>query len=491
MTIPAEHTKLAKEDETAADAAAAGDLRFLDAVNLYFDNAAKLTKLSAGRLAYMKETEQVMRMTLPFRDGQGKYRSIVAYRAHHSTHMMPVKGGIRISPHVDIQETMALASLMTWKCALVDVPFGGAKGGICIDATAISDLEREKIIRSYVVELSQANMIGAGLDVPAPDMGTGPKEMVWIRDTYKALNHSDVDASACVTGKPIEHGGIRGRLEATGQGVFFVTREFCNNAEQMKRVGLQPGIDGKRVVIQGFGNVGSWSAHFFHEAKAKVTCIIEKDFAVVNDSGIDIPAIRQFNEQHGTIKGFPGATTQTDNISQYLEKDCDVLIPAALEQQINITNASRVKAKIIVEAANGPVTPAASDALAKNGALIIPDLLANAGGVVVSYFEWLKNLAHVRLGRLNRRLEEKRGMALVSALTEKNPGMTDQVKDAIIRGGTESDLAAGGLEDTMTEALNQVIETSKKLDCDFRTAAYVTSIQKVATVEKQRNLLFF
>uniref|UniRef100_A0A6A7G2C4 Glutamate dehydrogenase n=1 Tax=Hirondellea gigas TaxID=1518452 RepID=A0A6A7G2C4_9CRUS len=470
-----------------------GEATFLESVNMYFDRAAALTDLSAGRLEYMKACESVLRITIPFRDSEGKMQTVIAYRAHHSTHRTPVKGGIRMSASVDISETMALASLMTWKCAVVDVPFGGAKGGIRLDGSTVTEAQREKIIRSYALELTQANMIGPGLDVPAPDMGTGPKDMVWIRDTYKSFRHADVDADGCVTGKPLESGGIRGRLEATGQGVYFVGREFMKLEEEVLKTGLTPGVEGKRVIIQGYGNVGSWSAFFYHKADCKVVTIIERDFYLENEDGLDITALREHFDKTGSIQNFPGGKTVTDGDSaKGLENDCDILIPAALEQQINLSNADNIKARLIIEAANGPTTPGAQEILHKKGVVIIPDLLANAGGVVVSYFEWLKNLSHVRFGRLSRRFEERRGATLVKALSSlKSVDLSPEMRQEIIRGATESDFASSGLEDTMIIALGETVDTSKRLGVDLRTAAYVNAITKVAVVEKQRNNIFF
>eukprot|EP01083_Nonionella_stella_P153535 493429_1 len=459
------------------------DTSFLESVNIYFDQAAKLTDIDLGRLENMKATEKVLRTTLPFRDSKGDIHSIVAYRAHHSSHRTPTKGGLRLSPHVDINETMALASLMTWKCAVVDVPFGGAKGGIRIDPTKLSDREREKIIRAYALALCQSSMIGPGLDVPAPDMGSGPKEMVWIRDTYKAFRNFDVDADACVTGKPLESGGIRGRLAATGHGVFFGVRELCNMEDEMSKLNLTPGLKGKRMVIQGFGNVGYNSANFFHEAGCKIIAVIEHDCYVSNEDGLDIPKLRAHFEKTGSLSNFDGGETHSESM-EGLELECDILIPAALEQQITKSNASRIKAKLIGEAANGPVTPAAAEIMERNGVQILPDLYLNAGGVVVSYFEWLKNLSHVRFGRLTRRFDERRGHAILRALKEgRAEPFEEEHAGHISKGATEQDFASSGLEDTMITALHEIMQTSKELGCNLRTAAYVNAINKVAKVE--------
>jgi len=496
--IVADHTAKSESStgdcEHVGDAAACGDTTFLESVNIFFDQAAARTDLSKGVLQQLKEPEQVLRVAFPFKKSDGDIKMIHGYRAHHSSHRLPVKGGIRFSKHVDMQETMALASLMTWKCAVTDVPFGGAKGGVEIDPRDHTEDEIEKITRAYTLELCQSNFIGPGVDVPAPDVGTGAREMSWIRDTYQAFNRSDVNSLACVTGKPLESGGIRGRTEATGLGVFFGCRELCNDETEMAKIGLPTGIKGKRVIIQGFGNVGMHAATFFHEAGAIVTSIGERDGFIYDADGLDIAELVKHFESTGSVRDFYGAETH-DNATGCLELDCDILVPAALEQQIHKGNGHLVKAKIVAEAANGPVTPAGEKLLEKNGVVVLPDLYLNAGGVVVSYFEWLKNLSHVRFGRLSRRFDERRGRAVLRALQEGNPAhgavMSDELQKDIVHGATEADFARSGLEDTMIIAFEEILETSRKLDSNYRTAALVNAINKVATVQRQRNNMFF
>lgn len=468
------------------------DVSFLEAVNMYYDRAASMTKLKPGVLGNIKACDSVLRVCFPFKKNDGDVATITAYRAQHSHHRLPVKGGIRFSPHVDINETMALAALMTFKCAVVDVPFGGAKGGVKIDPKNYSESELEKIVRSYALELCKANFIGPGLDVPAPDMGTGPREMAWIKDTYEQFRQNDVNSAACVTGKPLEQGGIRGRVEATGLGVYYGIRELLSKPDFMAKVGLTTGVKGKRVIVQGFGNVGSHTAKYFHDNGAKVVCVIERDCYIHNPDGLDITALNEFYKSMKTLKNFPGAQTVTSNPVAGLELPCDILIPAAMEQQIHQKNADRIHAKIIGEAANGPVTPSAEAILEKKGVLVVPDLYLNAGGVVVSYFEWLKNLSHVRFGRLSRRFDERRGESVVRALERLHKiELPAQERESIIHGATEQDFAYSGLEDTMILALNEILETSKGLNSNFRTAAYVNAINKIATVQAQKSNPFF
>lgn len=377
---------------------------------------------------------------------------------------------------------MALASLMTYKCAIVNVPFGGGKGGIKINPRNYSVYELEKITRRYTSELVKKNFIGPGIDVPAPDYGTGEREMAWIVDTYASLKPGEIDAAGCVTGKPVTQGGVRGRREATGLGVFYGIREVCNMPDVMSKLGLTTGIQGKTVVVQGIGNVGYHSAKFFRENGAKVIAISEHDGALYNADGLHEDDLIAFRKQTGSIINFPGATTLV-NTNDALEIECDILIPAALENVINGDNAPKIKAKIIGEAANGPLTPEADEEFAKRGVLVVPDMFLNAGGVTVSYFEWLKNLSHVRYGRLEKRFTENQNanmLSQVEELTGKKVG--DKMRSAIMHGPDEVDLVYSGLEETMITAVNEVMDCWKQNPSipDMRTAAYVVAINKVA-----------
>ena len=406
-----------------------------------------------------------------------------AWRAEHSHHKLPCKGGIRYADTVDADEVQALAALMTYKCALVDVPFGGAKGGIKLDPRNYSSGELERITRRYVFELVRKNFIGPGLDVPAPDVGTGPREMAWIADTYSQLRPGEVDALGCVTAKPVSAGGIRGRIEATGRGVFYGVREVCGIAEDMKTLGLSTGIEGKRVVIQGLGNVGYFAAQFFQEAGAVLVGFAEAEGAIANPKGLDLEAVMAHRRERKSLLDFPGATNLARR-EDALELDCDILIPAALERQVTADNAARVKAKIVVEAANGPTTPEADEILARRGVMVIPDAYINAGGVTVSYFEWVKNLGHVRFGRMQKRFEQGAYGRLLEAVEgvtgrkftaeEIDPG--DPGRE---RGGSGQFRARGddGRPPT-TRSGQQWKERGGKVD--LRTAALIVAIDKVA-----------
>jgi glutamate dehydrogenase (NAD(P)+) len=455
---------------------------FFDAVCNSFDKAAGYTNFDKGILEQIKQCNSVLRMHFPVKVGD-KIEVVKAYRVQHSHHKLPCKGGIRFSDMVNLDEVMALAALMTYKCAIVNVPFGGAKGGIAINPRNYDAYTLEKITRRYTAELDKKKFIGPGEDVPAPDYGTGEREMSWILDTYMALHPGEVDAMACVTGKPVTQGGVRGRREATGLGVFYGVREVCNMADLMKKLGLTTGVEGKRVVVQGLGNVGYHSAKFFQEAGALVTGLSEFEGAICSDAGLDVDAVVAHRKATGSLLNFPGATNLPKN-TDALELDCDILIPAALENVINGENAPRVKAKIIGEAANGPLTPDADEILAAKGALVIPDMYLNAGGVTVSYFEWLKNLSHVRYGRLEKRFSENQNMNIVEQL-EKLTGqkVSSDIRHKLIAGADEVDLVRSGLEETMIGATHEIIDTWKKHPGikDMRTASFVVAINKVGT----------
>jgi len=456
---------------------------FFKSVERSFDKASKFTSWETGILEQIKACNSIYSMRFPVKMDDGHIEVIEAYRVQHSQHKSPCKGGIRFSMAVNQDEVMALAALMTYKCAIVNVPFGGAKGGIKISPRSLSTYELEKITRRYTSELVKKNFIGPGIDVPAPDYGTGEREMAWIVDTYQSLKPGEIDAAGCVTGKPISLGGVRGRKEATGLGVFFGVREVCLMEDVMKKQGLTVGIENKKVVVQGLGNVGYYSAKFFREHGAIVVAIAEFEGAIYNDAGLNEEEVFQHRKKTGSILNFPGATN-LKNSGDALELACDILIPAALENVIDGNNAARIKAKIIGEAANGPLTPEADEILAANGVLVIPDMYLNAGGVTVSYFEWLKNLSHVRYGRLEKRFTENANINILNQIEElTGKKVTESEKDIIAHGPDEIDLVHSGLEETMINATREIMDIWKANPSipDMRTAAYVCAINKVGT----------
>ena len=455
--------------------------KFLASVGQYFDKAAALTGHHEGLLKQIKMCNSVYSFQFPIRKGDG-YETMTAWRAEHSHHKLPVKGGIRYSEEASEAEVVALASLMTYKCAVVDVPFGGAKGAVKINPKNYSREELEQVTRRYTAELMKKNFIGPAVDVPAPDYGTGAREMAWIADTYLAYHPEQIDALGCVTGKSVSQGGIRGRNEATGLGVFYGLREACDNAEDMKEIGLEKGIKNKSIVVQGLGNVGYHAAKFCSEGGARIVGFAEYEGAIYNRDGIDLEDLMRHRKQTNSILDFPNAKN-LERREDALELECDILIPAALENVITSENATRVKAKIIGEGANGPITAAAEDILEKKGVLVVPDFYLNAGGVTVSYFEWLKNLSHVRFGRIEKRFEQN-AFDRILKLVEKETGRTlsAEERNMVAHGADESELVYSGLEETMIVAYQQIREIlkQKKEAGTLRTAAFINAINKIA-----------
>lgn len=455
---------------------------FLESVDMMFQQAAACMDISPG----LAEKIRVCNSTYTVRFGvrlRGELHTFTGYRAVHSEHIEPVKGGIRYAGDVHQDEVEALAALMTYKCALVEVPFGGSKGGLAIDPRAWEVHELELITRRFAYELVKRDLIHPAQNVRAPDMGTGEREMAWIADQYKRMNTNDLNSRACVTGKPLHAGGIAGRTEATGRGVQYALREFFRHPEDVATAKLSGTLEGKRVVVQGLGNVGYHAAKFLEEEDGCIIVgIIERDGALVNDSGLSVETVKQYVAENGGVKGFPGAEYVADG-PVVLEHDCDILVPAALERVINLQNADRIKAPLIIEAANGPITAGADDLLNAKGTIIIPDMYANAGGVTVSYFEWVKNLSHIRFGRMERRQDETRQQLLISELeTALGRELPEAFKEKYMQGASELDLVRSGLDDTMRNAYQGMRLIWRQRDDvpTLRMAAYVIALERVA-----------
>ena len=452
---------------------------FLRSVDQVFDSAARILKIPAYLANQIKKPNATYKVNFGVRI-RNKINTFTGFRCVHSDHLEPVKGGIRYSINVDQNEVEALAALMTYKCALVDIPFGGSKGALIIEPRGFSKHDLERITRRFAQELIKRDLINPSQNVPAPDMGTGEQEMAWISDEYKKLNPTDINSSACVTGKPISKQGIRGRSEATGRGVQFAIREFFRHEKDKKMVNLVGNIEGKKIVVQGLGNVGYYASKFLsQEDGALITAVIERDGAIINDKGVNIEKLKRHIHIKGGVKGFKG---YVNNGVKVLEKKCDILIPAALEGVINQKNAKNIKAKVIVEAANGPITYEADKVLSKSK-VIIPDLYANAGGVTVSYFEWVKNLARIRFGRLHKREEENKLINLINTI-ENVTGKCVSLKNkkVILKGADEIDLVRSGLDDTMRQGyvdMSHKFHASNKIN-SFRISAMSIALKKVA-----------
>jgi glutamate dehydrogenase (NAD(P)+) len=475
--------------------AALGEPSFRESVDMMFNRAVALMDLSPG----LEQKIRVCNSTYTVRFGvrlRGKIETFTGYRSVHSEHMEPVKGGIRYAGNVNQDEVEALAALMSYKCALVEAPFGGSKGGLCINPREYEEYELEQITRRFAYELIKRDLINPSQNVPAPDMGTGEREMAWVVDQYARMNTTDINARACVTGKPINAGGIQGRIEATGRGVQYALREYFRYPEERAACGLPGDLDGKTVVVQGLGNVGYHAAVFLSgEDGCKVTGIIEHDGGLWDENGLDVQSVKDWITGHGGVKDYPEAT-YVKNGAVLLESDCDILVPAAMEGVINLGNADRIKASVIIEAANGPITFGADEILRKKGTIIIPDMFANAGGVTVSYFEWVKNLGHIRFGRMQRRQEEARHQLIIDELerlsAEKGLGwsLSPGFKEKYLHGAGELELVRSGLDDTMRTAYGAMREVwhGRNDVTDLRVAAYIVAIDRVAKSYRSKGL---
>lgn len=461
----------------------------LDDVRGIFEEAARHTKIEDDLLNQIWHCNSVFRTAFPIERDDGSIVVIHGWRAEHSNHREPTKGGIRYSESVSTKEVEALATLMTFKCSLVDVPFGGAKGGLSLDPRSFSETELEKITRRYTFELAKKNLIGPGTSVPAPDMGTGAREMSWIADTYAMMHPGELDAMGCVTGKPITQGGIAGRDEATGLGVYFGIREALSDPVETKTLGLNTGVEGKTFVLQGFGKVGRAAAKFLVHAGAKMIAIAEHDGAIFSPDGLDFVRIGEYFEANDSLVGFPGA--EAIDASDALELQCDVLIPAAISGVINEDNVGRIQAKVVAEAANGPTTSAAAKTLSRLDKLVLPDMYLNAGGVTVSYFEWIKNLGHIRLGRLERRFDEGAFRRIVHQMEElTGKTLSEDQRRKLTQGPTEAQLVRSGLEETMVSTYKKLVKRRRQSDgkLDLRGAAMVESIERVADTYAKRGI---
>ncbi|MGK6316675.1 Glu/Leu/Phe/Val family dehydrogenase [Neorhizobium sp. DT-125] len=470
------HQKIAKALENT-------NRGFLSDVDAMFSRAAELVPMQEG----LAEKIRICNETYVTRFGvrlRGRMYTFEGWRSVHTNHPSPAKGGIRYAPNVDQHEVEALAALMTYKCALMDLPFAGSKGALKINVSDWTEAELERITRRFTQELVRQNFLSPALNVPAPDVGTSEQTMVWIGNEYQRMNPHDINAAGCVTGKPIAAGGIEGRVEATGRGVQYAVRVFFQTERDRRKARVPSTLDQCRVVVQGFGNVGYHAAKFLAEDGCRITTIIERDGAITNADGLDIEALKEHVRIHGGVAGFEGGTFGNDGEAA-LEKECEILIPAALESVINEDNARRIKAAVIAEAANGPVTYEANEILRERGVVIIPDLFANAGGVTVSYFEWVKNLTHMPFGLMERRQREHEHLELVTALEGALGVKLAQGNFGRLQlGASEIDLVRSGLEEKMHSTYRRMSDlwNSDSKISDLRTAAYVIAINRLKAI---------
>lgn len=456
---------------------------FRDLVNHYIKQAAAAGKFAPHFTESMLEGDCALHFSYPVRMDDGSLVNYEAFRVHHSTYMLPVKGGVRFAPNTKLEDMQALASLMTLKMAVVDVPYGGAKGGVNVDPAELSQGELERLSKRYAETLFNYNFMSPAIDVLGPDVGTNELVMSWMMKTYRDHHPDDVNSLACVTGKPLEIDGIMGRKEAAGLGVFFSLREFCSDPVEMNALGLTMGLKGKTVILQGFGKVGYHSVKFLRDrGEVKLVGVQEVDGGTYNEEGLDLDALKDHWDRHGTVKGFKGGHT-TSKERDILSRQCDIFIPAAMEQLINSANVHHIKAKIIAEGANGPLTLYAEDYLTQKGVLILPDILLNAGGVAVSYFEYVKNLGHIRLGRLTKRWNERSNMRIYELL-KKMTG--SELPLDVNKGPGEGDLVNACLEDVIVKAVQDTKETGRRLKVPYRIAAYTNALARVAEGSKYR-----
>ena len=431
-------------------------MSFKDNVNLHVDKSAKLLNFSDDLLEHLKSTHSLIKVNVGV-VLDGKINNFTGWRAVHSEHILPTKGGLRYSETVDQDDTEALASLMTYKCAIVNIPFGGAKGGLKINPKNYTMPQLREITKAFASKLINKGFISPALNVPAPDVGTSEREMEWILETYKTLKPDDINYRGCVTGKPLHRGGIAGRTEATGRGIEEVVREIFRHEDIVKEAGLKNELKDNEIIVQGFGNVGSNLAkHLYNRDNAKIIAIGEYDGYLYNKKGIDINALIEFFQKNKSINN-PKLGEFKNNPSELLELDCDILIPAALENAITVDNVDKIKTKLIIEAANGPVSFEADQKLFEKGVMIIPDIYVNAGGVVVSYFEWVKDISHIRFGRVEKRFQEQKILDIIDLIDKKTNTKTDfDTIKKIIHGADEEDLAFSGLEDSMRNAFIEI-----------------------------------
>ncbi|KAL4476994.1 hypothetical protein ABPG72_011691 [Tetrahymena utriculariae] len=460
-------------------------------VNYYLDQAAEHTDIPKDKMNFYKNCDGVVQINIPLKRENGKFETIKAFRVQHKTHCLPTKGGFIINDQVSKEDIQSFAVLNTVRSTTLDLPYGGAKGAICINPKEYTENELELIIRRFTLEAAKKNIIGSSVDVLGTDLGASEREMNWIKDTFTTLyGQEDIHAIACVTGKGLNQGGLKGYVESPGYGLYYTLKYILQNKEFLEKTGLTEGLKGKTFVIEGFGSVGYWAAHHLQEAGAILVGVCEHDGQIYNPQGIDANELNNYMKKYKGVKGFPHANEQ-ENVSY---SKCDFFIPCFFAQSINAENADKFQCKVVVEGANLPTTPSAEKILKEKGIEIIPDIIASSGGFLASYFEWCKNINHTQHGAMTRKWEEKSNYQLLETI-EGTTGLRlvsqafiDHVEE--IRGASERDLVISGIEESFENALNETIETSKKYGVSLRCAAYINSLNKLHGHYEQVGITF-
>ena len=442
----------------------------------FIERAATYTRTPSSFIEGLKTCSHVLELTLPIKRDDGSLDFFVAYRAHHSNHTSPMSGGIRYAPNMQLEDVEALAGLATMKLACVDIPFGGANGGISVDPKDLSDKELERLTRRYAHELYKASFMGPGLDVLGPDMGTNSKIMAWMMDEYSQLAPGDTEAQGVVTGKPEASGGIHGREEAAGYGFYLALKQFLSNQNLAESTELSNKLNDKTYIIQGFGNSGYNISNFLYEKEnAKIIGIVEIDGATYNKDGLDINALKKHYDKHSTVKGFSGGETHA-NGDAILFKPCDVLIPAASIATINNTNAHFLNCKIVAEGCNMPVSLKAEKYLINNGVTILPDLVMNSGAAISSYFEYVKNIGHISPGKLTKRWELRANESIMKYIAQL---LGSELPTSELQVASDLEIMRSALEDSIITAVKSVELTAKRFAIGYRDAAYVNSLNRI------------
>eukprot|EP00826_Nyctotherus_ovalis_P012055 TRINITY_DN13145_c0_g1_i9.p1 TRINITY_DN13145_c0_g1~~TRINITY_DN13145_c0_g1_i9.p1 ORF type:complete len:472 (-),score=133.26 TRINITY_DN13145_c0_g1_i9:128-1543(-) len=454
----------------------------LDQVHLFFDNAGELTGIRREYLDFIKRSASVLTFKLPLQRDNGEFEILEAYRVHHSLHTMPCKGGLRLSADLNARTAEALALITSIKMGLCDIPFGGSFGGVKCDPRKYSQNELEKIVRRYTLELAQRGFIGPAIDVPEPDLHVTTAMMSWVKDTYQTLyGNQNINAAAVCTGKAPSQGGIEGCEGSWGKGVCRGVEAFLSLPAFSDRFDTKPGLSGKTSVFLGFGKVAYWTAKYFVETGSMIVGIVTSSSAIYDEAGLDFESVSKYYIEHSTFKGYGDGKKvyEEDKLDEVLYKPCDILVQASVEGKININNVDKLRTKIVVEAICGATTYFAQKMLDSKGIAVIPDLILNVGWAVSSYFEWLKNIGHVKLGRLVKGWEKSSKEAILSLVGKAPEKATD------IEGGSEKDIVDAALVDVLKQTIKEVDQFAQEKGVSYRTAGYIIGLDRIYSMYKE------